>query len=257
MVLSVGTGCQKPVSHELGPYRGIWLDGFIPRILRAFLSSPSLDAESSWMALWNRLDANTRERYHRLSCEFAGELPDLDDSSQIPRLIHMTKGSTVDYDALKCKLWASRFFFELRSRPQRVHGYYICQGTILCRSRDCRPVIEAICRCFDLPKIVMENKPIIDLTDGTCFCERCGYFQKEVAFEVSHLGHAASLCLEFDDSRQSPLASFPKPMAWFLARQLRHGKLFQWKPRSPCCARRPKMERASSSRGNAKRRKLA
>ncbi|KAK5188064.1 hypothetical protein LTR92_011765 [Exophiala xenobiotica] len=109
LVLSVGTGCQKSLSHELGPYRGVWLDGFIPRILRAFLSSPSLDAESSWMALWNRLDANTRERYHRLSCEFNGELSDLDDSSQIPRLIHMTKSSTVDYDTLKCKLWASRF----------------------------------------------------------------------------------------------------------------------------------------------------
>ncbi|KAJ9493556.1 hypothetical protein H2202_010972 [Exophiala xenobiotica] len=110
LVLSVGTGCQKPVSHELGPYRGVWLDGFIPRILRAFLSSPSLDAESSWMALWNRLDANTREHYHRLSCEFDGELPDLDDSSQIPRLIHMTKSSTVDYDTLKCKFQLSEAY---------------------------------------------------------------------------------------------------------------------------------------------------
>src|SRR3954470_21120211 len=54
LVLSVGTGYQNLSVNELGPYRGIWLDGFLLRILRAFLSSPSLDGESSWSALLNR-----------------------------------------------------------------------------------------------------------------------------------------------------------------------------------------------------------
>ncbi|KIW24829.1 uncharacterized protein PV07_10519 [Cladophialophora immunda] len=119
-------GCiwPDPLDHDSELYRGIWLDGFVPRILRAFLSSPSLDADNSWAALSNRLHDDVRERFHRLTLEFADELPELDDTSQIPRLIQIATHSPLDLDEEKRKLWASRFFFELHSKPERVCDYY-------------------------------------------------------------------------------------------------------------------------------------
>lgn len=256
LVLSIGTGHQNPVQHDTGSYRGIWLDGFIPRILRAFLSSPSLDADSSWMALWNRLDDNTRERFHRLSCEFDGEIPALDDSAQIPRLIQMAHSTMLDFEVLKRSLWASRFFFELDAKPQRIRGYYVCRGTIFCRFRDCRAVIGALRRRFRSPKIIMENRIMLDLNDDTLFCQRCGYFKGTVVFEVSHLGQTVSLGLKFDNERHSHLASFPKPMEWFLARQFKDGQWHQWQPPTVCCETQLKRPRRGFARSTNKRPRL-
>ena len=115
LFLSVGTGYQKPTAHELGPYRGIWLDGFVPRILRAFLSSPSLDAENSWLALENGLDDGSKERFFRLTLEFEGKLAALDDVSQIPLLLQVASDTCLNFDEIGRALWASRFFFEFLS----------------------------------------------------------------------------------------------------------------------------------------------
>jgi hypothetical protein len=84
LVLSIGTGYRQPVLYDFGLYRGTWEDGFALRILRAFLSSPSLDGEISWESLLNRLDDVTKAKCHRLTHGLQGELPVLDNNSQIP-----------------------------------------------------------------------------------------------------------------------------------------------------------------------------
>jgi hypothetical protein len=254
-VLSVGTGYQRPFDHDSGLYRGIWLDGFVPRILRAFLSSPSLDAENSWMALSNRLPDGVRERFHRLTIEFGDELPELDDTFQIPRLIEAASFGHLDLDEEKRKLWASRFFFELHSSPEHVRDYYVCRGTVLCRFPDSNSLLQAIRRYCTSPQIVLDNKILISLTDDSCVCGGCGYFSKEVVFEVPQLGYQIAMSLEFECNKQNFLASFPKAMEWFIDRQWKNDGWVQWHGRSPCCEGRTKRRSSGSPRIDAKRRK--
>lgn len=254
-VLSVGTGHQKPFNPDSGLYRGIWLDGFVPRILRAFLSSPSLDAENSWMALSNRLPHVVRERFHRLTVEFADELPELDDTSQIPRLIQAASSSHCDLDEVKRKLWASRLFFELCSTPERVRDYYVCRGTILCRFRDSRELLRAIRRYSIFPQIVLENKALVNLVEDGHICGECGYLSKEVTFEVPELGYQVAMELEYGKGKRNYLASFPKSIEWFVERQWKEGRWIQWQGGSACCEGRTKRRMAHQLRENAKRRR--
>jgi hypothetical protein len=256
-VLSLGTGYQKPFSGDAGVYRGIWQDGFVPRIIRAFLSSPALDAENSWMALSNRLPSGIRERFHRLTVEFADELPQLDDTSQIPRLIEAASFSHRDLDDERRKLWASRFFFELRSEPQRVRDYYVCRGTILCRFRDSRNLLQAIRQYCTSPQIVVENKTLIDLVEEDGYlCQACGYLSKEVTFEVPQLGYQVTMSLEYDRDKRNYLASFPKSMEWFIERQWKNDCWIQWQGRSACCERKRKRRSLGSGPRDSKRRKI-
>lgn len=79
LVLSVGTGYQGSPAHELGSGRGFWADSFMPRIVRAFLSSPCLHGQNSWKSLLNRVDEAARDDFFRLNLEFDEEEPALDD----------------------------------------------------------------------------------------------------------------------------------------------------------------------------------
>jgi hypothetical protein len=254
-VLSVGTGHQRASSHDSSRYRGILLDGFLPRILRAFLSSPSLDAENSWTALSNRLPHLVKDRFTRLTVEFTDELPQLDNASQIPRLMQIASESPLDLDRQKRKLWASRFFFELQSRPEKVRDYYVCRGTVLCRFSDSRSLLAAIRRYCARPLIVLENKALIRLTDENCLCQRCGNFRREVIFEVPQLGHQVAMSLEFGGTKRNYLASFPKSIEWFVARQYKNNRWFQWSDTSSCCEERSKRKRLDTLPTGPKRSK--
>ena len=254
-VISVGTGHQKTLASDTG-YRGTWSDGFAFRILRAFLSSPAMNAENSWTALSNRLPDDIKERFHRLTHEFADGLPELDDTLKIPQLIQQVSESHLDLDEEKRKLWASRFFFELESSPQRVRDYFICHGTILCRFRDSRSLLDAVSRYCDFPRIVVENKILTALLDESCVCKGCGYFRKPVTFEVPLLNHLVAMSLEFTPDKRSFLASFPKPMQWFVDRQWKNDCWIRWPATSPCCESQSKRKRLGPARNDTKRRRV-
>ena len=255
LVLSVGTGYQNLAVNELGPYRGFWVDGFLLRILRAFLSSPSLDGESSWSALLNRLDDSGREKFFRLTFEFEGPAAPLDDAARIPLLKQMADNSRLNLDQLTRALWASRFFFELVSEPEYLQGHYVCRGVVLCRFHDVRPLVGAICRAYTSPRVTMDNLMLFSLMKDDGFCKKCGYFEKDITFQVRQLNDVIGLSLTFDKAKRSHLASFPKPVEWFLQRQWKHGCWRQWGKASKCCGNRLKRHRAASSDCGSKRRK--
>lgn len=77
----------------------------------------------------------TYPRYHRLNTEFNGPIPRLDNVQSIHEL-QLT--AQEDYSASKVieniarYAIASRFYFELDSKPEKCNGEYIGTGSIFC-----------------------------------------------------------------------------------------------------------------------------
>lgn len=255
LVLSVGTGYRETSADDTKSDRGIVHDGFIARGVRAFLSSPCLDGERAWLNILNRLDDSDRSRYFRLRYRFQSEPAALDDAPRIPSLGQMVSEFPLDLGKELKALWASRFFFELLAEPEYSRGQYLCRAMILCRFADARPLILAMRQVSFSPRLLMGNLVITDFGNKDHCCAKCGYFQREIGFEVRQLDSVVTMSLAFDRGERSPLASFPKPVNWFVEQQSKSGRWRRWRNTSICCGEMHKRRPPSSTRGRVKRRR--
>ncbi|KAK5080184.1 hypothetical protein LTS08_008758 [Lithohypha guttulata] len=257
LVLSVGTGFAKAPTHELLQRRGFWLDGFMPRILGAFLASPCLHGQNSWLALLNRLDNDSREAFVRLNIEFESEEPALDDTKQLPLLHDLARNSKIDYIPLRNKLWALSFFFEITALPKFGSGSYTCYGVVRSRFDDVRPVLTAICRQYNNLSIAVDGCPEIELSTEQC-CAQCGSLRFPVQFDVKRLEDTMDIVLRFEEGIRHSICGLPTSTrrvidlqkAWF------GDHTSTWSlSADECCVKTRKRKNTTDDRGAAKRSK--
>ncbi|KAK5081435.1 hypothetical protein LTR24_008241 [Lithohypha guttulata] len=255
LVLSVGTGYQGSPAHEPGGRRGFWYDSFMPRIIRAFLSSPCLHGQNSWISLLNRVDKAAQVDFFRLNLEFEEEEPALDDVAQIPWLCELTTNTTLNLIPYRNAIWASAFLFELIEQPLLSRSLYTCEGVIYCSFQDARPLLQAIRRAYTGPHIALDAKVLSRLGSDDDCCSGCGFFQSRVKFEVRHLDVTVDLSIAFEKETRRHISSFPNTVQWFVDKQTRDGQLRSWHSVAKCpCSGSDRKRKASWSGGSASKR---
>ena len=220
VVVSIGTGSgtSPPICKDL-PHNRIFHDGVLARAYRAFMSSPSLDGQNSWLALLNRLDETERDDYYRLNLNFSDSEPLMDDVGQMPALQHQVSVQYATSIQQVHALWASRFFFELDGRPRYSYGYYACAGVILCCFRDARALVATISKSFDQVNFVLRQNRSLGMLKALSCCETCGVFRLPVDFEVSRMYELIEIGLSLGDGRSCHISGFPNSMHWFVEQQ--------------------------------------
>lgn len=221
MVLSIGTGSRSASAGHSGlAPRGIIQDGFVARAYRAFMSSPSLDGQSSWLALLNGVDESVSGNYHRLNLTFDGPEPELDDIGQMMDLPRQVQSQFTLPPELKMKLWASRFFFEIEDEPKYFLGYYVCRGNILCLFRDARALLRHVHNaCGDVSFVLNQGKRLAPLDNISC-CPTCGFYRQAVKFDTPQLHTHIEMALTASSQQSCHISGFPNSMQWFVDRQV-------------------------------------
>lgn len=176
LVVSVGTGTPKePDEPETSGPRGIWKDGFIPRLYRALMASM-------------RAKSHPHLGDQRFDISFDGSEPALDDVSAMPEMATSAQeqfASSTELDSLACHLLVSHFYFELESIPRRAGSQCYGVGHILCDLKSNHPAYKILLGRLsaESARFYLDSRPIPgDITDRT-FKGRDGNFDKRVEFE--------------------------------------------------------------------------
>ncbi|KAI9727191.1 MAG: hypothetical protein M1834_008499 [Cirrosporium novae-zelandiae] len=224
IVVSVGTGFSpQPISPKVPLIRGIFHDGFIPRLFRAWKWSPSMDGQISWNDHVNRLDEIMRNNHFRLNSALQGEEPGLDDVDRMEELRHSVTHYLFTHDDLYAvvrALWATAFYFELDDLPLFSRGTYRCYGSILSRSPDSHALINEMIRSFPAARFVTDDKITLGILNYQDGCETCGYFRKHVVFDIQHLDEDISIYLTLNNLFSRRISGFPHPISWFVQQQM-------------------------------------
>lgn len=142
LLVSVGTGYSAPERqpHHTGS-GGVLRDGAVARLIRAAVSSPSIDGEQAFLEALNYVSCEMRANIHRVNQRLHGSLPWLD----VDQLAGLAESSFSVPDALvRAVLVTGTLFFELDGCPAMRQGVFFCEGSILCTSTRPRKVIELI-----------------------------------------------------------------------------------------------------------------
>ena len=221
VVVSLGTGTDKACTSPKAPnFRHVIQDGFIPRLYRSFLSS--LDGQSTWQELVNRLDQKAREDYFRLNVSLTGQPLAIDDTTCMESLrasVHLHPCMPNDSRLTAAALLASNFFFEMDALPEFDARLLRCRGVI--KSRLQGTVLEnAISRVFGTPLVFAtesETLGIFDAAQDTC--RVCHRFAKFVEFYVRHPSDLVSIQLQNGAEWRRKISSFPQTIEWFVKQQ--------------------------------------
>lgn len=257
VVISVGTGYSETACPESERNRSILRDGFIPRTIRGFLASPSIDGESGWTDLLQNLSDAEKRGYHRISHRFAKKPPALDDASAVPGLVKTIGHQHLDCDEIVSALWASRFFMELQAEPEYNRGQYQCQAVVLFRGGDVRPLVRAMSDRHSSLRIMLGSRVLLHLEGGDSSCVGCGHFQHNFTFTIRHLDDIIKLTLAYGGRLEGLLSGSGKSVNWFIEQQTCHGRLRRWAEEGHSCGYSPKRA-ISVGRGSqsSKRRRL-
>lgn len=235
VLVSVGTGFSRQGTTDMGAGRGLLWNGFIFRVFRGFMSSPFVDGDNGWLSVIDRLSTEEKQRHIRLSFEFVGHAPALDDAPAMALLERQSSACSQDYSAVVRILWASRFFIELQSEPVYYLGEYQCKATILFRGDDIRPLVALMCQTYQSPQIKVGNRVVSRLHQYDGVCMTCGRFQQQVDFSVRRLDESIRLVLAYESALTAPMQGHNKPVQWFLQRQMLNGHLRRWSSGPLCC----------------------
>ena len=172
----------------MSPSRGVFKDGFIPRLLRAFnLSTSSLNSHT----FRSHRSIHRREQYFRFDSEFDGPEPALDDTTKMCELkaaaqaaIHKSK----DIDRAASCAVGQYFVFELESQERKEDGQYTCTGHILCRLRAngaaLGVLLDQLIRSSAKLSVQSRQYPVGGLVKAGSCLDRDGNFRLRVLFEV-------------------------------------------------------------------------
>jgi hypothetical protein len=218
LVLSVGTGfTEAPESPTVKFLQGILTDGMIPRLIRSFMSSPSVNSENSWEMCMNHLSSEQQADFFRLNIPMENEV-ELDDVDQLEPLRLMGReylNAQNVYAGVVEALWASIFYFELDKIAEYHHGNYVCHGAILSRTETSLPLIQTMTRRFGHAKFTFCCDILLgELLEEDC-CRSCGLYRLPVIFEVRYMTESVSISLQFDELIQRRISGFPNSIAWF------------------------------------------
>ena len=246
LVLSLGTGTDiHPHSPNAPNFRHIFKDGFIPRLYRSFMSS--LDGQSAWRDLMNRMDEQSREDFIRLNIVFPNEVPAINDNDQKEELRKSVHIQPRDDLETLFALLASRFFYKLDAIPSRnSSGLYNCVGKICCKLpletfTDAMRKIE-LENCFFT--IGHQILGLLDVEKDTCTL--CHRYRKNVQFLIRDITEPINIQLQDGKSRCRRLSAFPSSINNFIDHQ------GLWRPFGRADHGEPGRIRCLSCDGNAK-----
>jgi hypothetical protein len=186
LVVSLGTGSRRMDDEpRMLPSRGIFKDGFIPRLFRAFMVS----MKSNGHKFRSRRSEGRKEQYFRFDIEFNGPEPALDDTSKMQELkaaarsaIHGSK----ELDRLARCVVAEWFVFELERKPSKEYGKYICVGRIMCRLRANHPAFGDLIDQLSKKsaKFLLQGHPLEGSIQNGSYLDAGGNFSKKVTVEL-------------------------------------------------------------------------
>ena len=219
VVVSLGTGTTVN-GNALPPtdsnFRHVINDGFVPRLWRSFMSS--LDGQSTWRDLWNRLDNTAKDSYFRANVYLSNDALGIDKIEHMDQLrdsVHVQPHNHRFRDRAAFALLAASFFFELTSPPLFLNTKHYCRGVIRCRLNG-----NAICptlnrvHSLDL-EFLAENEVIGYYKGSEDVCPRCHRYQKEVEFAIRHLDDPVTISLQSALYGRRNVSGFPESIQWF------------------------------------------
>ncbi|CAI7631371.1 unnamed protein product [Penicillium pancosmium] len=130
LLLSVGTGWSSVIHETSSACRSRIREGALPRLLRAWMFSPSMDGKQSYFEALNYLPRLSKPDIFRLDHEIHGPIPELDDINSLEKILKMN--FIVPDSLVRAVLATAMFFFELDENPVRSHDSFQCRGSILC-----------------------------------------------------------------------------------------------------------------------------
>ncbi|KAJ5865430.1 Acyl transferase/acyl hydrolase/lysophospholipase [Penicillium soppii] len=192
LLVSVGTGLSIPeYKAQDTPLGSILQDGAVPRIIRAAMSSPSMDGEQGFSEALNYVPDRMRAHIFRLNHALPWPLPRLDD---VDRLIDLAESSYSVPDKLVRAILATGFLFlELDEIPIKMQGSFYCEGSILCSSPDAGDLIKRVLLEFPGARFQTGSGYHLGLIANDDECRGYGYYRKKVAFTVNSLEEIISI----------------------------------------------------------------
>jgi hypothetical protein len=195
----------------MSPTRGIFKDGFIPRLFRAFkLPMSSIDGHK----FRSRRREGRKEQYFRYDIEFNGPEPALDDTTKMQELKAAARAAiqgSKELDRLARCIVAELFVFELERKPLKEQGKYMCVGYILCRLRANHPALGVLVDQLlkSSAKFLLQGYPLEgSLRDGT-YLDAGGNFRKRVAVELVDGRSHIAIQLQEGDSEPCSISGSP------------------------------------------------
>ena len=182
----------------------------------------SLDGQSAWRDLSNRLDSKSKEDYFRLNLDIPGDGPAMDDVDRMDELrdaVHKSLGNGQKVRRIAFALLISSFFFELTSFPFFHGGRFYCSGVIRCRLSG-RQIYGALKNISQSTYVFMMNNEVVGHLDfENDFCGHCHRYRKQVEFIVGQLANPITLYTQNIDHGKRPMSAFPRAVAWFIQQQ--------------------------------------
>ncbi|PCG89822.1 Patatin/Phospholipase A2-related [Penicillium occitanis (nom. inval.)] len=184
LVISVGTGLQETTA-DLSASRGVWKDGAVCRLWRAFLASIS---RSQFWGGWGTL--------YRFDVEFERDIPRLDDASQIPTMVARAEAyfrSSSEIEALAHQLIANLFHFRLACKPFQMQHRWRISGYLQCKFKTRHPARRVLLNRLiaDSVSVYVNNRIVLEKVDHSTFSNGIG---KKIEFETTD---EVSVCLKF------------------------------------------------------------
>ncbi|KAF2182627.1 hypothetical protein K469DRAFT_711798 [Zopfia rhizophila CBS 207.26] len=190
-VISLGTGEPGPRNYDLSTddSRSIRKNGMFTRsrdlILEKMRDKPVRRAYKTTRRLFQIL-----HRVHRLSIDFEGAEPRLDDTRSMPVLKEKVQrdhslSKKID-DITRCVV-ASLFYFELDSIPERFDGKHVGTGHILCSLRGNNPALKLLLNQLSdrSAGFYLNNNPILGTLHDSSNLGENGDFRKRVELNVA------------------------------------------------------------------------
>lgn len=182
----------------------------------------SLDGQSVWRDLWNRLDDQTRRDYFRLNIDFPGPDPPIDDANLMDELserVRLDPTAPHQRHEAVIALLASCFFLKLNALPSFQGGLWHCRGTIRCRIRG-SAVITALQRLCGSPLTFTLNgdslKPGLSSDD---ICSACYRYSTGIEFLVRRFDDPILLNIHWGPDASRRIGGFPNTVQWFIDQQ--------------------------------------
>lgn len=128
------------------PYGNKVWNSAIPRLIRAAISSPSIDGRQGFLEALNFVPDHIREDIHRLDHILPYNLPRLDNLDRIIELFKVIY--KVPDNLVRTLLVTGFFFFEADQTLTLEQGAFYYEGSILCKGPKSKCVVERVIREF-------------------------------------------------------------------------------------------------------------
>jgi hypothetical protein len=196
----------------MSPSRGVFRDGFIPRLLRAF----NLSMSSSGHKFRSHRSMGRREQYFRFDSEFDGPEPALDDTTKTSDLKAAARTAiykSKDIDRAASCAVAQLFVFQLESEERKEDGQYTGVGHILCRLRSngaaLGVLLDQLVKGSAKLSVQSRRYPLGGMVNIDSCLDRDGNFRLGVSFEVPDKKSQIFIRLQEDSSEAWNISGSP------------------------------------------------